>query len=104
MAKPETKQVILEGLTWTYWTAGKGEPLLWLHGLWGEPGWEEHHERLAEHYTIYAPILPGYYGSDFPTWMSTMEDAALLLIEFIDALSLKFVSIVGHLESAVGST
>lgn len=95
-ATPETKTVTFSGLTWTYRTAGKGPPLIWLHGLWGEPGWEEHHARLAEQYTVYAPILPGYDGSDFPPWMSTMEDVALLLIEFLDALSLNAVAVAGH--------
>lgn len=93
---PEVKTITFNGLTWSYWMAGTGPSLIWLHGLWGEPEWEEHHERLAEQYKVYAPVLPGYYGSDFPPWMSTMEDVALLLIDFMDALSLDAVSICGH--------
>jgi pimeloyl-ACP methyl ester carboxylesterase len=93
---PETKTITFDGLTWSYWVAGKGEPLLWLHGLSGEPSWEPHLARLAEQYRLYVPVLPGYQGSDFPSWMSTMEDAALLLVEFLDALSLDVVAVVGH--------
>ena len=62
--------------TWTYLCAGEGPSVVWLHGLWGEPEWELHHQRLAEHYTVYAPALPGYHGSSFPQWMIDSEDAA----------------------------
>jgi pimeloyl-ACP methyl ester carboxylesterase len=93
---PETKTIAFDGLIWSYWVGGKGEPLLWLHGLSGEPSWGPHLARLAEQYRLYVPVLPGYQGSDFPSWMDTMEDAALLLVEFLDALSLDAVSVVGH--------
>lgn len=95
-AMPTEKSVTFNDLTWSYRTAGKGAPLIWLHGLWGEPGWEPHHERLAEEYTVYAPVLPGYFGSDFPPWMAAMDDVALLLVAFLDALSLGSVFVAGH--------
>lgn len=84
------------GSEWSYRCAGRGPPLVWLHGLWGEPGWEAHHERLAENYTVYAPALPGYEGSPAPAWMIDMEDLATLLAEFLEALELKRPAIVGH--------
>ena len=43
-----------------YRQAGQGRPLVWLHWLWGEPGWMTQHQRLAEHFHLYVPDLPGY--------------------------------------------
>jgi pimeloyl-ACP methyl ester carboxylesterase len=82
--------------TWTYLCAGKGPPVVWLHGLWGEPGWDLHHQRLAERYTVYAPALPGYHGSSFPQWLVDCEDAATLLIDFLEALKLERPILMGH--------
>ena len=82
--------------TWAYLKAGSGPELVWLHGLWGEPGWEPHHQALAQQYTVYAPALPGYFGSTLPAWASDMEDVATLLVEFLDALELSRPVLVGH--------
>ena len=82
--------------TWTYLRAGEGPSVIWLHGLWGEPGWELHHQRLAEQCTVYAPALPGYHGSSFPQWMVDCEDAATLLIDFLDTLRLERPILIGH--------
>ena len=82
--------------TWTYLCAGEGPPLVWLHGLWGEPGWEPYHRRLAERYTVYAPALPGYHGSSFPQWMVDSEDAATLVIDFLETLKLDRPFVIGH--------
>ena len=82
--------------TWTYLCAGEGPPVIWLHGLWGEPGWELHHQRLAERYTVYAPALPGYHGSSFPQWMVDCEDVATLFIDFLETLKLERPLVIGH--------
>jgi pimeloyl-ACP methyl ester carboxylesterase len=82
--------------TWSYRRAGAGPPLVWLHGLWGEPGWEPHHRQLAERHTVYAPALAGYHGSTAPEWLSDMEDVATLLAEFLEALQLDRPHVVGH--------
>ena len=92
----EVRVAKFNGSSWSYQCAGHGPPLVWLHGLWGEPGWEPHHQRLSERYTVYAPALAGYDGSTAPDWLSDMEDLATLLVEFLDALKLDRVHIVGH--------
>ena len=38
-----------------YRHSGQGPPLVWLHWLWGEPGWMPHHQQLAERFHVYAP-------------------------------------------------
>ena len=81
---------------WTCRISGEGAPLLWLHGLWGEPEWEPHLEILAQNHQVYAPTLPGYEGSPSPGWMNRVEDVAMLAAEFLEALSLSNVDVVGH--------
>jgi pimeloyl-ACP methyl ester carboxylesterase len=78
-----------------YRQAGQGQPLVWLHWLWGEPGWMMHHQRLAERFHLYVPDLPGYGGSTLPEWASTPHDLAVLLLKFLDALSLQRPIVVG---------
>ena len=94
--QPQVSRVTFNGSTWTYRYAGSGPPVVWLHGLWGEPGWEPHHQRLAERHTVYAPALAGYDGSTAPDWLSDMEDMATLMVEFLDALGLERVDVAGH--------
>ena len=69
-----------------YRQSGQGQPLVWLHWLWGEPGWMMHHQRLAERFHLYVPDLPGYGRSTLPEWVSTPHDLAVVLLEFLDAL------------------
>jgi pimeloyl-ACP methyl ester carboxylesterase len=92
----EVRVAKFNGSTWSYRREGHGPPLVWLHGLWGEPGWEPHHQRLAEHHTVYAPALAGYDDSSAPDWLTDIEDLTTLLVEFLDALGLDCPHVVGH--------
>jgi pimeloyl-ACP methyl ester carboxylesterase len=78
-----------------YRHAGQGPPLLWLHWLWGEPGWMPHHQGLAEQFHVYAPDLPGYGQSALPEWVRTPHDLAVVLLRFLEALALERPSVVG---------
>lgn len=78
-----------DGIQLFYRYSGEGPPLVWLHWLWGEPGWMEHHRRLAERFTVYVPDLPGYGESSLPNWVTSPADLAIVLLQFLDALSLK---------------
>ena len=40
--------------------AGKGPPLLYLHGAVGQKGWAPFLDLLAQRFTVYAPVMPGY--------------------------------------------
>jgi len=86
----------LNNSAWSYQRGGHGPPLVWLHGLWGEPNWEAHHQQLAERYTVYAPVLAGYDGSPAPEWMRDLEDMATLLVDFLAAVGLNRPHVVGH--------
>ena len=81
---------------WLCRVAGDGPPLLWLHGLWGEPAWEPHLAALAENHRVYAPVLPGYDGSSVPDGLTGVGEVAMLAAEFLNALDLSGADVVGH--------
>src|SRR6185437_12692879 len=76
--------------------AGAGEPLLFLHGVQGVPGWTEALSRLAEHFTVIAPDHPGFGHSDTPDWIDDVGDLAYIYLDLLGALANGRVHIVGH--------
>lgn len=75
--------------------AGEGEPLLFLHGAGGVPVWLPFYARLAEHFEVIVPDHPGFGASDTPDWLRGINDAAMFYLEFVDALGLSSVNVVG---------
>ena len=67
---------------------GTGEPLLVLHGELGVPGWLQSYELLAEHFTVYAPSLPGFGRSARPDWIASVRDLAAWVTWFVRDLQL----------------
>jgi pimeloyl-ACP methyl ester carboxylesterase len=74
---------------------GSGTPLLVLHGAGGNPGWLPYHQALARQFTVYAPSHPGYDRSSRPEWISSMSDMAHFYRQFIEALGLAPVHLMG---------
>ena len=77
--------------------AGKGQPLLLLHG-WPEfwLSWEPVMTRLSDLFTLYAPDLRGFGDSDKPDGPHGPDAHAADMLALIDALGLKRCGIVGH--------
>ncbi|MGH6689576.1 MAG: alpha/beta fold hydrolase, partial [Gammaproteobacteria bacterium] len=65
-----------------------GAPLLILHGELGVPGWLRAYALLAEHYTVYAPSLPGFGQSSRPDWIVSVRDLAAWVTWFVRDLKL----------------
>lgn len=96
MSNPvEQKKVQLKGGAITFVKAGKGSPILFLHGLGGGAmSWEEQLRSLSNDYGIIAWNTPGYGGSDNrPPDVDAYADAAAHLIE---ALEIAPLPVVGH--------
>ena len=74
---------------------GSGAPLLFLHAAGGNQGWLPYHQALAQQYTVYAPSHPGYDRSSRPDWIGTMNDMAHFYRQFIEALGLAPVHLMG---------
>lgn len=55
---------------------GTGAPLLVLHGELGAPGWLRAYAKLAQHFTLFVPSLPGFGQSARPDWIVSVRDLA----------------------------
>ncbi len=75
--------------------AGKGEPLLFLHGARGAARWLPFMAALAERFDVLVPEHPGYGRSETPPWLDAIGDVAYFYLDFIKALGLERVNLVG---------
>jgi pimeloyl-ACP methyl ester carboxylesterase len=74
---------------------GSGEPLLFLHGASGAPVVLPFMEKLARRFDVLVPEHPGYGKSDEPEWLENIHDMAYFYLDFLGALGLKAVTVVG---------
>jgi len=76
---------------------GSGEPLVYLHGAFGYRGWHPFMDALAENFTVYAPIQPGFVDSaPGPDDIDDLLDLTLYHFDLLEALGLEAPNIVGH--------
>lgn len=75
---------------------GSGPPLLFLHGAGGPALGAPFLDRLAEHFTVYAPAHPGFIGATGLEHLDDVIDLALYYHDFVDALDLDPPHVIGH--------
>jgi pimeloyl-ACP methyl ester carboxylesterase len=75
---------------------GAGQPLLYLHGARGLPGWLPFLAKLADRFDVIAPDHPGYGRSANPPWLEDIPDIAYFYLELLQRLDLANVHVVGH--------
>jgi pimeloyl-ACP methyl ester carboxylesterase len=75
---------------------GAGEPVLFLHGVQGLPGWTEALARLAEGFAVIAPDHPGFGHSDSIDRIDDVSDLAYFYLDLLDKMANGRVHIVGH--------
>lgn len=91
----ERKDVTLASGNLSYFEAGSGEPLLYLHPAGGF-GASKPLEALAERRKVFAPITPGFDGTPPHAVVKTMEGLADLAAAFIDAVIGKKCDVIGQ--------
>jgi pimeloyl-ACP methyl ester carboxylesterase len=89
--------VDLPGLRMHVAQAGRGEPVLLLHGFpqhWWE--WRDVIPGLAEHHRVICPDLRGAGWTDAPTSGYTRDQLLSDVVALMDALGLERVRVIGH--------
>ncbi len=76
--------------------AGRGAPLVFLHGAGGWPAWGAFFERLAGRHDVLIPEHPGFGRSGSPAWSRDVADLAIYYLDFLDAIEGPPVHLVGH--------
>jgi pimeloyl-ACP methyl ester carboxylesterase len=75
---------------------GDGPPLVYLHSTLGESQrWLPFHNAWARHFTVYAPLHPGFGASGGLDDVRAIEDMAFSYVELFDALGLEQVHLGG---------
>jgi pimeloyl-ACP methyl ester carboxylesterase len=85
----------VDGCRTHYRRAGKGTPLVFLHGASGAPVVLPFMEKLATRYDVLVPDHPGYGQSAEPEWLENIHDVAYFYLDFLKALELEKAVIIG---------
>ena len=75
---------------------GKGPPLLYLHGAIGQKGWAPFLDLLAQRFTVYAPVMPGYGSATGLEHVADLADLTLYNLELLHELGVTRTHVVGH--------
>lgn len=86
----------LGGMAVPHQRGGAGPPLLFLHGEGCTWRWRAVHDELARHFTVHAPVHPGFGGTDLLDWLTGVDDLAFHYVDLLDALGLSRPIVVGE--------
>jgi pimeloyl-ACP methyl ester carboxylesterase len=96
------KRIRVDGLSVRHFEAGKGAPVVLLHGAsLGSSAdvWTRNLAPLAAHgLRVIAPDLPGFGGTDNPADVS-LSYRKKFVLAFMDALKIERAALVGHSQS-----
>jgi pimeloyl-ACP methyl ester carboxylesterase len=76
--------------------AGSGPDVLFLHGAGGLLPDDQFLTRLSSHFTVHAPLLPGYEDSEGGDHLRSMLDVTLHVADVRKVLGLQRPLLVGH--------
>ncbi|HEX6511941.1 MAG TPA: alpha/beta fold hydrolase [Chloroflexota bacterium] len=85
----------VRGIPVHYQRTGQGQPLLYLHGSGAALQWDAGLTALADRFDVIAPAHPGFGPYERPEWMDTIADYAFHYLDFMDALGLDCVHLMG---------
>jgi pimeloyl-ACP methyl ester carboxylesterase len=89
------KELTAGNVPLTYLEFGDGAPILVLHGAGGLPAEAPFLAGLAKHGRVIAPTHPGFGRSVLPEWIDSIDDLAYIYLDFLDALDLRDVTVIG---------
>jgi pimeloyl-ACP methyl ester carboxylesterase len=97
-AKPVVSRTAeVEGLKYSYLTAGSGEPLILIHGYAQTSHmWKAVIPQLAKRFMVIAPDLPGFGDTAIPADGLDMKTAAIRIHELARSLHIEKARVVGH--------
>jgi pimeloyl-ACP methyl ester carboxylesterase len=76
--------------------AGEGPPLVWLHSLYGVEADAAIIQALAQQYSVYAPLTPGFADLAELDSIRDIHDLALHYDDILQALNLASPIVAGH--------
>lgn len=79
----------------SYFRAGSGRPVLFLHAAGGAGEWGPHHQLISERFDLIAPDHPGFGLSDDLPEVRAMDDLVYHYLDVLDRLGLDQVDLVG---------
>jgi len=75
--------------------AGQGSPLVFLHGA-GGASWSPGLDLLSDRFHVYLPEHPGFGDTNRPEWLETVLDMAVYYLDWLAAMGLGQVTLVGQ--------
>ena len=93
----ESKSIKVNGLDVRYYAAGQGEPLVVIHGGGGDAKtWWKNIAELAVNYSVFAPDLPGFGGSQPLSGNYYIHELSEFIDKFAAGIGLDKFNLVGH--------
>jgi pimeloyl-ACP methyl ester carboxylesterase len=83
--QPRQLKVSLSSGELTYFVAGEGRPIVYLHPA-GGVRWTRVLEGLAKSFAVHVPVMPGFDGTSVHGAVKSMQGLARLVGEFIEKL------------------
>ena len=74
---------------------GAGPPVVVLHHSWGSAGWLRFHDQLATRHRVIVPDMPGWGGSERPSWAREPRDIAIIIGRLLAELNVEGAKLVG---------
>ena len=81
--QPQVRRILLSSGELSYYEAGEGRPLLYLHPA-GGVRWTKVQDELAKSFRLFAPVAPGFDGTAAHAQVRSMKGLAALAGEFIE--------------------
>jgi pimeloyl-ACP methyl ester carboxylesterase len=75
---------------------GRGNSVVWLHGLNGVEADQRIIDALAEKHTVHAPLAPGFNDLDELADIRDIHDLAMYYDDLLEALQLERCTVLGH--------